>query len=302
MAVVPSGWEKEDCSARAGKEKSLPRLRSHPAAEGAHRCPGRNRARARSRSRRKCERLRHLEKPIHTLIALDSGADLKYQPFRISLPREVRVRPMIMLGPRVRPSHSCWPGVLRWRYWTRSNRLLERSFWRRCWTRVSPPVQARGPGGRPEWFAHRTTSPGRHLGDKDGRADLRHPPGPKSPLSLNRIDAMHRAIITGQPIEDWRFETVLASYQGLLKRGGDRADLEEATGTRLARVTQHEQTARSARAIESILARSHRRDREVDRRARAAGPASAEPGPGLTTRLDSSNRRHARSMVTRFSP
>jgi hypothetical protein len=74
---------------------------------------------------------------------------------------------------------------------------------------------------------------------------------------------MHRAIITGQPIEDWRFETVRASYQGLLKRGGDRADLEEAIRTRLARVTQHEQAARSARAIESILARSHRRDREV---------------------------------------
>jgi hypothetical protein len=80
---------------------------------------------------------------------------------------------------------------------------------------------------------------------------------------LDRIDAMHRAIITGQPIEDWRFETVRASYQGLLKRGGDRADLEEAIRVRLARVTQHGQAARAARAIESILARSHRRDREV---------------------------------------
>jgi hypothetical protein len=80
---------------------------------------------------------------------------------------------------------------------------------------------------------------------------------------LDRIDAMHRAIIAGQPIEDWRFETVRASYQGLLKRGGDRADLEEAIRVRLARVTQHEQAARAARAIESILARSHRRDREV---------------------------------------
>jgi len=80
---------------------------------------------------------------------------------------------------------------------------------------------------------------------------------------LERIDAMHRAIITGQPIEDWRFDTVRASYQGLLKRGGDRADLEEAIRTRLAGVTQHEQAARAARAIESILARSHRRDLEV---------------------------------------
>jgi hypothetical protein len=74
---------------------------------------------------------------------------------------------------------------------------------------------------------------------------------------------MHRAIITGQAIEDWRFESVRVSYQALIKRSGDRTDLEEAIRVRLARVTQHEQAARAARTIESILARSHRRDREV---------------------------------------
>jgi hypothetical protein len=80
---------------------------------------------------------------------------------------------------------------------------------------------------------------------------------------LERIDAMHRAIVASQPIEEWRFETARAGYQGLLKRCDDRADLEEALRARLVRVTQHEQAAKAARTIESILARSHRRDLEV---------------------------------------
>ena len=195
------------------------------------------------------------------MIALDSGADLKYQPFRISLLREVRVGPMIMLGPWVHPSYSCSPGVLRWRFLVSVKQvagaivlatLLDAGF-------STGPARARL---RPRWFAHRTTSPDRHLGVKDGRADLRHPGRPKSPLSstgstpcIARSSPGSRSKTGGSR----RF----ASYQGLLKSGGDRADLEEAIRTRLARVTQHEQAARSARAIESILARSHRRDREV---------------------------------------
>ena len=169
---------------------------------------------------------------------------------------------MIMLGPRVHPSHSCSPGVLRWRFWSRSNRLLERSFWRRCWTRVSPPVRRRA-RLRPEWFAHRTTSPDRHLGVKDGRADRRHPGRPKSPLNSTGSTPCIARSSPGSRSKTGGSRRLRASYQGLLKRGGDRADLEEAIRTRLARVTQHEQAARSARAIESILARSHRRDREV---------------------------------------
>jgi hypothetical protein len=80
---------------------------------------------------------------------------------------------------------------------------------------------------------------------------------------LERIDAVHRAIVASQPIEQWRFETVRVGYQGLLKRVGNRDDLEEAIRSRLARLTRHEQAAQAARTIESILARSHRRDHEV---------------------------------------
>jgi hypothetical protein len=80
---------------------------------------------------------------------------------------------------------------------------------------------------------------------------------------LDRLSGMHRAIVASQPLEQWHFETVRVGYQALLRQVGDRIDLEDTLRTRLASVTQHEQAARAARTIEEILARSHRRDREV---------------------------------------
>ena len=80
---------------------------------------------------------------------------------------------------------------------------------------------------------------------------------------LERIDGMFKVIVASQPLEQWRLETVRAGYQNLLKRTSDRSDLEEALRSRLARVSQHEQAARAARTIESILAKSRLRDREV---------------------------------------
>jgi hypothetical protein len=104
---------------------------------------------------------------------------------------------------------------------------------------------------------------------KTGGQSRGAPTGPASSwphditAELERIDGMFQAIVASQPIEQWRFETVRAGYQALLKRTADRADLEDALRTRLARVTQHEQAARAARTIESILAASHRRDDEL---------------------------------------
>jgi hypothetical protein len=80
---------------------------------------------------------------------------------------------------------------------------------------------------------------------------------------LERLDGIFRVTVASQPVAQWRFESVRSGYQTLLKRAGDRLDLEEAIRTRLARVTQHEQAARAARTIESILEASHRRDDEV---------------------------------------
>ena len=74
---------------------------------------------------------------------------------------------------------------------------------------------------------------------------------------------MHDAILRGQPIEQWRFETVRAGYQAVLKRSGDNPVVEEALRDRLARVTRHEQAARAARTIQTTLAASRRRDTQV---------------------------------------
>ena len=57
---------------------------------------------------------------------------------------------------------------------------------------------------------------------------------------------MHRAILTGQAIDQWRFDTVRADYQAILKRSGDNPAVEEALRIRLIRVTRHEQAAAAA--------------------------------------------------------
>jgi len=114
------------------------------------------------------------------------------------------------------------------------------------------------------------------------------PTGDGKPLSENRpaasageienVEAMHRAILANQPIERWRFETVRARYLALLKRAGDDPAVEEAIRAKLARVTRHEQAAEAARTMQTILAKSHRRDREVaqvKRRIVAAGRSKA---------------------------
>jgi hypothetical protein len=196
------------------------------------------------------------------LIALDAGEDLKYQPFRISLPREVRAGPKIMLGLQVHRFHFALAGSFTLALRVSAKQvagaivliaMLDAGLFTRVAPAAAPPQVARvsfdepGPSSRGQ--AATSGSP------SSWPAEITS--------ELDRIDAMHRGIITGQAIEDWRFDTVRAGYQGLLKRGGDRAELEEAIRVRLARVTQHEQAARAARAIESILARSHRRDHEV---------------------------------------
>jgi len=95
-----------------------------------------------------------------------------------------------------------------------------------------------------------------------------------SAAEIEDIEAMHRAILADPAIEQWRFENVRARYLTLLKRAGNDPALEEAIRARLARVTRHEQAAGAARTIQTILAQSHRRDREiaqVKRRIAAAG-------------------------------
>jgi hypothetical protein len=97
--------------------------------------------------------------------------------------------------------------------------------------------------------------------------DARSAPGQSLPSQIksqiDQLDSMQRAIVGDQPIDQWRFEAVRAGYQALLKRAGSDPAVEEAVRTRLARLTQYEQAAKSARTIREILEKSHRRDRQV---------------------------------------
>ena len=133
-------------------------------------------------SRRKCQRVRHLEKPIQILIALDAGADLKYQPFRISPPREVRVRPKIMLGRPVHRFHLALAGGFAMAMLVSVKQvagaivlatMLEAGFF-------TPPARAATP---PRVVRTSFNEPGQSSRGQEHRADRLHPGRPKSPLS-----------------------------------------------------------------------------------------------------------------------
>ena len=98
---------------------------------------------------------------------------------------------------------------------------------------------------------------------KPGPASESLPPGVAAEIA--RVDATHRAILTGQAIDQWRFDVVRADYQAILKRSGDNPAVEEALRGRLARVTRHEQAAAAAREFQEVLARTRRRDEQVAR-------------------------------------
>src|SRR5262249_18609607 len=66
---------------------------------------------------------------------------------------------------------------------------------------------------------------------------------PATAAEIQDVEAMQRAILDNQPIQNWRFETVRAGYLSILKRVGQNPDVEEAIRLRLARVSQHEQAA-----------------------------------------------------------
>jgi hypothetical protein len=99
---------------------------------------------------------------------------------------------------------------------------------------------------------------------------------------IDRLEAMHRAILTRQAIEQWQFEAVRAGYQALLKRSGDNPAVEQVLRVRLARVTRQEQAAQAARTIRTILAQSHRRDLEVAAVKRRLAKAERAPVRGYS--------------------
>ncbi len=128
------------------------------------------------------------------------------------------------------------------------------------------PPAARDPQARAAGPVRQATpapAPAAHSQAEATRQRVDDPATQASSAELRRLDSMHQMVISSQPVAEWRFETIRLGYQRLLKQAGSDLELEEALRTRLNRLTQHEQAARAARSIESILAESHRRDHDV---------------------------------------
>jgi hypothetical protein len=127
--------------------------------------------------------------------------------------------------------------------------------------RVSAGKPDFGPSNSP------TASRPEHLFARDvsGNEDDAMPAGfpPAIATELANIDATRRGIQAGGPIERWQFDGVRARYEALLKKTSGQTTVQDAIRARIARLEELEQAAKAAATIQAILARSHRRDREV---------------------------------------
>jgi hypothetical protein len=81
---------------------------------------------------------------------------------------------------------------------------------------------------------------------------------PEVATAIAQIDSLHRAILR-QPIEQWRLDEVRQRYEALLRSVTDSAS-GNAIRAQLDEVARHEAIATDARQIETLLARSRRRD------------------------------------------
>jgi hypothetical protein len=96
--------------------------------------------------------------------------------------------------------------------------------------------------------------------------------------ALARIESVHRAALHA-PIEQWNLTEVHKRYEDLL-RGLTEPAAISAIRARLEEVARHEATARDARQIETLLARSRRRDASIaldERRLADAQTPQAQP-------------------------
>jgi hypothetical protein len=82
---------------------------------------------------------------------------------------------------------------------------------------------------------------------------------------LARLGMAYQAAMTGLPIEEWRFESVRAGYEGLLKAHQENAALVSVIRSRLAEINRLETAADAARKAATVVARSHRRDMSLAR-------------------------------------
>lgn len=84
---------------------------------------------------------------------------------------------------------------------------------------------------------------------------------PEIAAEVARIEAEHRAVLGGA-VEGWRLEPIRARYESVLKRVTDPGSIA-VLHDRLDLVGRHEEIARSARTLQTLLDRSRRRDLAV---------------------------------------
>jgi hypothetical protein len=80
---------------------------------------------------------------------------------------------------------------------------------------------------------------------------------------IRGADESYRSMRTGQSVSQWQFDAIRSRYESILKRANGDQAVEAAVRARLGRLARDARSAEAARTIESILAESHRRDREV---------------------------------------
>jgi hypothetical protein len=92
---------------------------------------------------------------------------------------------------------------------------------------------------------------------------------PEITAAFERLELARRAAMTGQPVEAWRFDSVRAGYEGLLKEHRDAPALQAEVRSHLAALSRLEAAAEAARKVDAILMRSHRRDQDLDQMSRS---------------------------------
>jgi hypothetical protein len=144
---------------------------------------------------------------------------------------------------------------------------------RKAWRAIAPPagdvrhVHAAGVriGSRPPIAANTVQGPAPRAEVQVGYAPPETPaPLPLSPDvsdTMSRIESLHRAILQA-PVEEWRLDEVRQRYEALLKTVTDSTS-GNAIRSRLDEVARQEAIAQDARQIETLLARSRRRDATV---------------------------------------
>lgn len=87
--------------------------------------------------------------------------------------------------------------------------------------------------------------------------------------SLARVEARHRAVLAG-PIESWQLDQTRSQYEALRAQASSLLE-RNAVALRLGQLDRQERGSASARKIAELLARSHRRDDEVEAIRRRVG-------------------------------